>query len=96
MAEVLVDFYDQVKTRSRGYGSLDYTFAEYRPADLVRLDVLVNEIPVDALSLVMHRDGAQRLGRELVVKLRSLIPRQLFDVPIQAAIGSRVVARDPC
>jgi len=94
MAEVLVDFYDQIKNRSKGYASLDYTFAEYRVADLVRLDVLVNEIPVDALSLVMHRDGAQHLGRELVVKLRSLIPRQLFDVPIQAAVGSRVVARE--
>ena len=94
MAEVLVDFYDQVKTRSRGYASLDYTVAGYRAADLVRLDVLVNEIPVDALSLVTHRDVAQNQGRELVVKLRSLIPRQLFDVPIQAAIGSRIVARE--
>ena len=84
LAEVLVDFYDHVKTRSRGYASLDYAFDGYRQADLVRLDVLVNETPVDALSLITHREAAQRQGRELVVKLRSLIPRQMFDVPIQA------------
>ena len=94
LAEVLVDFYDHVKTRSRGYASLDYAFDGYRQADLVRLDVLVNETPVDALSLITHREAAQRQGRELVVKLRSLIPRQMFDVPIQAAIGSRVIARE--
>ena len=94
LAEVLVDFYDQVKTRSRGYASLDYAFDGYRQADLVRLDVLVNEMPVDALSLITHREAAQRQGRGLVMKLRSLIPRQMFDVPIQAAIGSRVIARE--
>ncbi|MDE2765624.1 MAG: translation elongation factor 4 [Chloroflexota bacterium] len=94
LAEVLVDFYDHVKTRSRGYASLDYAFDGYRQADLVRLDVLVNETSVDALSLITHREAAQRQGRELVVKLRSLIPRQMFDVPIQAAIGSRVIARE--
>tara|TARA_B100000686_G_scaffold124323_1_gene131659 strand:+ start:240 stop:2078 length:1839 start_codon:yes stop_codon:yes gene_type:complete len=94
MAEVLVDFYDQVKTRSKGYASLDYSFDEYKSAELVRLDVLVNEIAVDALSLITHREAAQAQGRALVVKLRSLIPRQLFDVPIQAAIGSRIIARE--
>ena len=94
LAEVLVDFYDQVKTRSRGYASLDYAFDSYRQADLVRLDVLVNETAVDALSLITHREAAHRQGRGLVVKLRSLIPRQMFDVPIQAAVGSRVIARE--
>ena len=94
LAEVLVDFYDQIKTRSRGYASLDYTFSGYRAAPLVRLDVLVNEIPVDALSLILHRDRAQVHGRALVERLRTLIPRQLFDVPIQAAVGSRIIARE--
>ena len=94
MAEVLIEFYDQVKTRSKGYASLDYSFADYRTSPLVRLDILVNAVPVDALSLITHRDRAQFLGRALVEQLRKLIPRQLFEVPIQAAIGSKVIARE--
>ncbi len=94
MIEMLVDFYDQVKTRSRGYASVDYTFFGYRPAPLVRLDVLVNGVSVDALSLITHGDKAQAQGRALVQRLRSLIPRQLFEVPIQAAIGGKIIARE--
>ncbi len=94
LSQILVDFYDQLKSRTRGYGSLDYTLAEFRPGKLVKLDVLVNEQRVDALSLIVHHDEAQRLGRQLVERLRQLIPRQLFDVPIQAAVGSRVIARE--
>ena len=94
LAEVLVDFYDQVKTRSRGYASLDYAFSGYRAAPLVRLDILVNQVPVDALSLITHRDRAYYQGRALVQQLRRLIPRQLFEVPIQAAVGSKIIARE--
>jgi len=94
MAEVLVDFYDQVKTRSKGYASLDYTFVGYEPAPLVRLDILVNAMPVDALSLITHRDRAYFQGRALVGQLRKLIPRQMFEVPIQAAVGSKIIARE--
>ncbi|MEE9198685.1 MAG: elongation factor 4, partial [Dehalococcoidia bacterium] len=94
LSEMLVDFYDQLKSRTQGYASLDYTLSEYREAKMVKLDILVNERPVDALSLIVHSDQAYHRGRALVQSLRKLIPRQLFDVPIQAAIGSRVIARD--
>ena len=94
LAELITDFYDQLKSRTQGYASLDYSFGGYQEADLVKLDILVNGVPVDALSLIMHRDNAYRQGRMLVEKLRSLIPRQLFEVPIQAAIGSRIIARE--
>ena len=94
LAELIVDFYDQLKSRSQGYASLDYQVVGYRPSDLVKLDILVHGQPVDALSLITHRDQAYVRGRQLVQQLRNLIPRQLFDVPIQAAIGSRVIARE--
>ena len=94
MAEVLVDFYDQLKTRSKGYASLDYSFLGYYPAPLVRLDVLVNAQLVDALSLITHRDRAYYQGKALVAQLRKLIPRQMFEVPIQAAVGSKIIARE--
>ena len=94
LAEMLGDFYDQLKSRTQGYASLDYTVAGYRAADLVHLEVLLNDLPVDALSVIVHREKAYRYGRDLVGRLRRLIPRQLFEVPIQAAIGNRVIARE--
>src|SRR5213593_3479353 len=94
LSDVIVDFYDQLKSSSRGYASLDYEFAEYRPADLVRLDILVAGTLVDALSIITHRGRAQQTGRVLVNKLRGLIPKQMFDVRIQAAIGGKVVASE--
>ncbi|MEK6620592.1 MAG: elongation factor 4, partial [Chloroflexota bacterium] len=94
LAEVIIDFYDQLKSRSQGYASLDYEFAQYRAADLARLDILVAGTPVDALSTIVHRDRASFVGRALASKLRELIPRQQFDVPIQAAIGGKIVSRE--
>ncbi|MGI8587803.1 MAG: translation elongation factor 4 [Chloroflexia bacterium] len=94
LSEMIVDFYDHLKSRTQGYASLDYSFLDYRAADLVKLDVLVNAVPVDALSMITHRDKAIYQGRALVDKLRRLIPRQMFDVPIQAAIGSKVISRE--
>jgi GTP-binding protein LepA len=94
LAELIVDFYDQLKTRTQGYASLDYHYLEYRPSDLVKLDVLVNGQPVDALSMIIHEDKAYHQGRTLIEKLRTLIPRQMFDVPLQAAIGGKIIARE--
>ncbi len=94
LAELIVDYFDQLKSRSQGYASMDYEELGYRPANLAKVDILVNGEPVDALSLIVHRDRAQSVGRQLAERLKQLIPRQMFEIPIQAAIGSNVVARE--
>ncbi|MBI2348972.1 MAG: elongation factor 4, partial [Deltaproteobacteria bacterium] len=92
--EVVVDFYDRLKSVSRGYASMDYEVAGYRPADLVKLDIRINGEAVDAMSMIVHKEKAYHRGRDLVQRMREIIPRQLFEVAIQAAVGSRVIARE--
>ena len=93
LSELIVDFYNELKARTRGYASMDYNIDEYRASDMVKLDVLVNSYPVDALSVIVHRDDAYRKGQRLVSKMKEIIPRQMFNVPIQAAVGSKVISR---
>ena len=94
LAEVVIDFFDALKSRTKGYASLDYEAAGWHPADLVKIDLLLNGVPVDAFSAIVHRSAAQEYGRRMTERLRELIPRQMFDVPIQAAIGGRIIARE--
>ncbi|MCL6643119.1 MAG: elongation factor 4, partial [Candidatus Bipolaricaulota bacterium] len=94
LAEIATDFYDKLKARSQGYASMDYEPSGYRPSDLVKLDILVNREPVDALSVIVHRERAYYAGRMICQKLKEKIPSQMFPIPLQAAIGKRVLARE--
>ncbi|CAN5687095.1 translation elongation factor 4 [soil metagenome] len=93
LSEIIVDFYNELKARTKGYASMDYSLDQYRESDMVKLDVLVNEQPVDALSILVHRDDAYHKGQRMVTKMKEIIPRQMFNVPIQAAVGSKVISR---
>jgi GTP-binding protein LepA len=94
LAEIIYDFYDKLKSFTKGYASFDYEFLEFRDSEVVKMDILVGGRPVDALSQMVHREGMERRGRGVVKKLRELIPRHLFQIPIQAAVGSKIVARE--
>ena len=93
LSEVITDFYDQLKSRTKGYASLDYEFSEYKRSKLVKLDIMLSGDVVDALSVICHEDSAFYIGQKLTSKLKEIIPRQLFEVPVQAAVGGRVIAR---
>ena len=93
LSEVITDFYDQLKSRSKGYASLDYEFCDYRKGDLVKLDIMLAGEVVDALSAIVHKDNAFYVGQKLTTKLKDIIPKQMFEVAIQAAIGGRIIAR---
>jgi GTP-binding protein LepA len=93
LSELIVDFFDLLKSRTRGYASMDYQFKEYRSENLVRLNILVNSEPVDALTAIVHRDAAYHKGQKLITRLKDIIPRQMFAVPIQASAGGRIISR---
>jgi len=94
LAEIVYDFYDQLKGISRGYATMDYEFTNFEVGDLVKIDILVNKTPVEALGLIVHRSNAERRGRKLLVKLKKAIPRHQFEIPLQAAIGGKIIARE--